>query len=308
MPLDINKNRAALVIAHPSHELRVYGWLERAHPRVFVLTDGSGRCGQPRLGATTRLLAQLGIETGCIYGRLTDIEIYSAILKKDFELFNGLADELAEAFSRDQVDYVVGDAVEGYNSAHDVCRLLVGAAVEMANSGTDRRISNFEFLVIGRPDLCPEPVRSDAIWLQLDEGAFARKLRAARACSAKLSAEIDAALGGQLFEGKNRFAEPDVVAEIEAGRSGIEELRSDPELAAQLNSAIGGLSIEKFRVECLRPIDNRAGCDSLRDGPPFYEMYGQKLVAAGRYDQVIRYREHIVPIAEALWSHVANHT
>lgn len=36
----ISSGRAALVVAHPGHELRVYGWLEQARPRVFVLTDG----------------------------------------------------------------------------------------------------------------------------------------------------------------------------------------------------------------------------------------------------------------------------
>ena len=33
---------------------------------------------------------------------------------------------------------------------------------------------------------------------------------------------------------------------------------------------------------------------------PFYELYGEKLVAAGRYEKVIRYREHMLPLAEAI--------
>ena len=31
------------MVAHPSHELRVHGWLQTSHARVVVLTDGSGR-------------------------------------------------------------------------------------------------------------------------------------------------------------------------------------------------------------------------------------------------------------------------
>src|SRR5207302_1404403 len=31
---------SALLVAHPGHELRVHGWLERERPLVFVLTDG----------------------------------------------------------------------------------------------------------------------------------------------------------------------------------------------------------------------------------------------------------------------------
>jgi hypothetical protein len=34
--------RAALVIAHPGHELRALHWLRLSRPCVFVLTDGSG--------------------------------------------------------------------------------------------------------------------------------------------------------------------------------------------------------------------------------------------------------------------------
>ena len=32
--------------------------------------------------------------------------------------------------------------------------------------------------------------------------------------------------------------------------------------------------------------------------PLFYELYGEKLVAAGRYERVIRYREHMLPLAQ----------
>ena len=39
------------------------------------------------------------------------------------------------------------------------------------------------------------------------------------------------------------------------------------------------------------------------DGKPFYEQHGEARVAAGVYDRVLRYRDHVVPVAEALWSH-----
>jgi hypothetical protein len=34
--------------------------------------------------------------------------------------------------------------------------------------------------------------------------------------------------------------------------------------------------------------------------PPFYERYGELLVAAGTYKNAIRYREHFVPLAKAI--------
>ena len=42
-----------LVIAHPGHELRLYGWIAQTKPLVCILTDGSGSDDQPRLAADT---------------------------------------------------------------------------------------------------------------------------------------------------------------------------------------------------------------------------------------------------------------
>lgn len=91
-----NHSRAALVIAHPSHELRVHGWMQKARPRVFVLTDGSGREAQPQLASTTKTLEDVGAQTGSVYGRVSDRDIYNAFLRRDFSFFIGLAEELAE--------------------------------------------------------------------------------------------------------------------------------------------------------------------------------------------------------------------
>jgi len=70
----IPDTRAALVIAHPGHELLVHGWLELMRPLVFVLTDGSGRTNQSRLESTTEIVNHTGVKLGCIYGRLSDRE------------------------------------------------------------------------------------------------------------------------------------------------------------------------------------------------------------------------------------------
>src|SRR5258707_11413491 len=108
----LNDRPAALVIAHPGHELRVYHWLSLARPVVFVLTDGSGRCGKSRLYRTQQILNALGARAGTIFGRLTDAEIYSAILNSEVDLFAGLAEDLAGALWEGRVGYVVGDAIE----------------------------------------------------------------------------------------------------------------------------------------------------------------------------------------------------
>ncbi len=216
--IEINANpRAGLFIAHPSHELRLHGWLQRARPRVSVLTDGSGRSGQSRLPSTTRVLDEVGAEAGGVYGRLTDLEVYAALLNKDSDLFVGLAEEIAAELISEQIEYVVGDAAEGYSSAHDVCRLVLNAAVELANRRTNRQIANLDFNVLGLPDECPERHRDAAVRLHLDDQAFSHKVAAAHSYNPKLAADIEAALKGELFQGIKHFSEPEIAGEVDVG-------------------------------------------------------------------------------------------
>jgi hypothetical protein len=253
-PSSFREGRAALVIAHPGHELRVHGWLERARPRVFVLTDGSGGSGRPRLRSTHRTLARAGAEPGCIFGRLPDAAVYAALLRHNTDLFLDLTGELADALIRDGVTYLAGDAAEGYNPGHDVCRLMIDAAAERVRRRTGWRLANFDFPLIGPPD-DPEHVRPGKVRLRLDDEEYGRKLKAAEAY---------------------------------------------PELAGEVAAALGGLGAEAFRVECLRPAESGPALARPPEDPPFYERYGEQQVRAGRYRQVLRYREHVLPLARAL--------
>jgi hypothetical protein len=250
--------KTALVIGHPGHELRVFHWLEVMRPAVFVFTDGSGRTGRSRLPSTTRILDQVGASSGLFYGPLTDAEAYAAILGQNFDLFSGLMRRLAEYLIDEEVTCVVGDALEGYNPMHDVCRLVIGAAVEMARRATGRAVENFEFLLTGKPDSRGTWEDDGAIRLELDDDAFARKVAVARSYT---------------------------------------ELESEVKEAITLNR------LDAFRVECLRRVPNRPPAVAA-DHKPYYEQYGEQQVLSGHYYQVIRYREHLMPLAEALWRQV----
>src|ERR1041384_4747104 len=137
-----------LFVAHPGHELCVHGWLEQTQPRVFLLTDGSGRSGRSRVESTTNVLAQTGCQRGPIYGRLTDRQLYEAILDQNVELFRNLTEEFAAALVDEEVTFVSGDAAEGFNPGHDLCRLIINAAVEIAQSRAERKITNTDFLLV----------------------------------------------------------------------------------------------------------------------------------------------------------------
>lgn len=188
-----DRGRAALIVAHPGHELRLHGWLEATRPTVQVLTDGSGRNGKPRLDSTRRILDRAGAMPGGVFGRLSDSALYEAIIDGQFSVFTGLAEELAELLEALDVELVVGDASEGYNPGHDACRLVIDAAVALANRRRPRKIANYDFTLCQAPDACPEELRSRTLRLELGEGELGRKLHAANGYS-ELADEVGDAL------------------------------------------------------------------------------------------------------------------
>jgi hypothetical protein len=112
-------------------------------------------------------------------------------------VFVGLAEELASALEQTGVDCVAGDAVEGFNPTHDVCRLIVDGAVSIVRRRTGREMRNYDFLLHGSPELS----RPGSIVVRLDEPALAQKLAAAHAYD-EMRAEVEAALrryGRQTF-------------------------------------------------------------------------------------------------------------
>lgn len=279
MPDSLRDARAALVVAHPGHELCVRGWMTLARPQVFVLTDGSGRSGQPRVNTTTKILTEAGAQAGGVYGRISDRELYAALLNRRFDLFLTLSEEMAAAFQKEGIAYVVGDALEGYNPTHDVCRLLIDAAVKIAHGG-GHSMHNFDYSLMARQDNCPESVREHAIWLKLNDTGLRSKLEA-------------------------MHAYPELADEVNAGlnKSVLLSLRMFPDIAAAVEKVVCDMGEESFRVECFRPVNDQSRCRQLLATKPFYEMYGEKMVAAGLYREVIRHRDHVMPLAEALWRH-----
>src|SRR5215813_4503570 len=149
--------RLALVAGHPGHELKVFGWMSQHSPRVYLLTDGSGRHGISRTAASRSVIADLQAQPGEVFGDISDAQIYEAMLHKDLPLFFSVVDELANSFVRHQIDLVVGDAAEGFNPTHDLCRLLINASVLIAERTSGRRIANFEFCLTEWEQNCPPP-------------------------------------------------------------------------------------------------------------------------------------------------------
>ena len=181
----------ALVVAHPGHELRVFGWMERVRPTVFVLTDGSGSTAQSRLDATARLLAATGARRGSMFGRFTDRALYSALIDGRTDVLLDATFELADALRACRIEVVAGDAAEGFNPGHDVCRFILDAAVRLAADGASP-LRNLEFSLVDAPGAALAGA-TDVECVELDSAALARKLAAAGAYE-ELRAEVDQAI------------------------------------------------------------------------------------------------------------------
>ena len=184
---------ALLVVGHPGHELMVHGWLEAARPLVMVLTDGSGHAGVSRLPSTAALLARAGATPGSIFGRFTDVELYRTLLDHRTAVFADLVEELANAICQHQIAVVAGDDAEGFNPTHDVCRLIVDAAVTTAR-GRGRSLVNTAFALMDAPSRRAQQTGASSSILTLTDAALERKLSAALQYP-EMAAEVAAALG-----------------------------------------------------------------------------------------------------------------
>lgn len=237
-----------LLLAHPGHELLLYGLIARTKPIVHILTDGSGHSSTPRIGSTDALLRDLGARRGAIFGRLSDHEAYAMILERNASLLLALAEELAAELKKQTPAMIVTDAAEGYNPVHDLCRFIAGAAIAMA--GVD--VEQFEYAVVDHP----RSLQAAKV-IELDDAEYAAKMECARQRAAGL-ADIDELL--------SRYG-PDV-----------------------------------YRTEALVRVGDWTAMGG--DTPPLYERYGVERVAAGRYAQVIRRDEHLLPLRDALCAEV----
>ncbi len=173
--LPINK-KIALIIGHPGHELRIFRFLEIYQPRVTVLTDGSGNTGAPRTPNTIKILQQCGCSLSPIMGHFTDKEIYRIILTQDVAAVIALAENILADLIANDIDIIIGDAMEGFNPTHDLCRYLINILVPVYAKRKNTTIPNYDFLL---DSMLTAASATEAISIPLTSEDFNRKREAA---------------------------------------------------------------------------------------------------------------------------------
>jgi len=232
-------------------------------PRVYVITDGSGRNGFSRTSSTAALLALVGAQRGDIFGDMSDAEIYRAMLEQNVAVFLPVVDALAGSFLKHQIYCVVGDAAEGFNPTHDLCRGLINSAVVLAERTTGKAIANFEICLTEWEQNCAGSLHDDrCLHWTLNDHQLAQKIAAAE---------------------------------------------QYVELKDEVQNAISRRGQAYFSIECLRPTI-AADLPTFSGNKPAYEIWGEQRVAEGHYQTVIRFKQHVLPIMQAILDYAGRST
>ena len=170
----------ALILGHPAHVLRVYRFIELVRPVIYILTDGSGSSGESRAGHVTKLLSGCGARSSGVMCRFTDGEMYRVVCEGDTGLLRVLVDEIVDDLGENDINVIAGDAIEGFNPIHDLCRYLTNAIATIHARRAGRSVHNYDFLLDGPPDIGSDESVDGSIRIRLTDDEFERKMASIR--------------------------------------------------------------------------------------------------------------------------------
>lgn len=281
---NLSNARSLLVIAHPGHELRLYGWIARAKPLVCILTDGSGSDDKPRLAASLNILQELGAEIGPVCGEFTDWQIYQKMLQGEYEMFDALCERLATLIVAQDIRIVVSDGIEGYNPTHDLCEVLVRTAVAITNNltniaragdGKECLVQHYTIPLMGDP----QPTARLTAWRAETKNPVIR-----RGSEQRIIELTERELAHKL----------ETMREYASRAGGI--------LQQEVEDAFRSYGEDAFALEYLyaAAAPGKEPERNFLQQKPFYESRGEQRVADGRYRDVILFHDHVLPIMNRL--------
>jgi hypothetical protein len=168
-----------MIIAHPGHELRVFKTMQLYQPRIYILTDGSGYDQQSRVPSTLKILGQTACHASPFMGVFSDANFYQIMLNQDLEKLKELIEQIAIDLIRHDINFIFGDAIEGFNPSHDLCRYLINAIVHIIQHKSKLHLKNYDFLLEGSPLACPPELENICLKVQLDNDELSQKIKAA---------------------------------------------------------------------------------------------------------------------------------
>ena len=138
------KTKAAMIIAHPGHELRAVKFMRLHKPDVYILTDGSGSRNSSRISKSIEIIESLGAKYVGSLPPLSDADLYRHIINKDAIEIKSIQESIKKEILSSQSNIIVGDALEGFNPAHDLCRYIINSIIkDLASEGGLENINNY---------------------------------------------------------------------------------------------------------------------------------------------------------------------
>ncbi|MCE7993728.1 MAG: hypothetical protein HEP71_17210 [Roseivirga sp.] len=133
-----------LFIGHPGHELLAYKFLQEYKPYVIFLTTGSGNADTPRIKGSIDLVEALELHVFSPFSPFTDRQIYNLIMDGNFGEFKQVKSALTAFVLEHNIERIVGDALEGFNPSHDLCRYIINGCVQDLKGR--HNLENYDFL------------------------------------------------------------------------------------------------------------------------------------------------------------------
>lgn len=137
-----------VVSGHPNHELAIFGFVQRARPRLLFLTDGGS---ERREDESRRALEAIHLLDRARFLSVSEKELYGALLDRDTKVFAAIAASVRDEIVASGIRQVVCESVEFYNPLHDLTLPIVMAA----SRGTEG-IDIVEFPLISQISASPE--------------------------------------------------------------------------------------------------------------------------------------------------------
>jgi hypothetical protein len=152
------EGRPVFILAHPAHELRLFGWLARTKPIVQVLTRGT-RSGtaSDRLPATTALVFRSGGTISQAFEPWLDRELYSRVMASDATFLHHIVDRFRDLIVGADAGWVVTDSWQFYNVGHDLTHLAARVAAAEAGRRLGRPIPVLDYDVVPPAMGCRAP-------------------------------------------------------------------------------------------------------------------------------------------------------
>ncbi len=121
-----------------------YKLLHSFKPDVIFLTTGSGNKDEARIHESIKLIESIGLKAYRPFEPFSDRQIYDLILEGKHDAFVEVKSALEQFILGKKYNRIFGDALEGFNPSHDLCRYLINASVRSLQDNLP--LENYSFL------------------------------------------------------------------------------------------------------------------------------------------------------------------